>query len=138
MDSKRIAQPNSAKVSKRRAFAFRSHNGPAPEIWSVNVGVFWSHIEITAHDQVTGFFLRDAITESPIPLQFVFICRRTDSLPVRRVNRKDAHVANRGGDYTRLRIDDFITKRQANLTQIALRENRHAVIRFLTMTSGVI
>ena len=109
-----------------------------PEVWIVNIGVFRGDVEIAAHDEITGFFSRDAITEPAIPKKFVFISRRADCLTIRCINREHARVANRRGDHPRLRVDDFVTKRRADLAQLGLRENRHAVVRFLPVTSGVI
>src|SRR5436190_7292832 len=71
MDSQGIAQPNFAELSKRRAFAFRSHDGPAPEIWIVNIDVFRGDIEIAADDKSTGDFFRTAITEPEVPRQCI-------------------------------------------------------------------
>src|SRR6476660_9145237 len=86
MDPKRVVQAETAQITKSRALAVRRHDGAAPKLGVVNIDVLWSDIEIAAHDEVGKFFFRKAISEPPIPLQFIFIRRRANDLSVRRVN----------------------------------------------------
>ena len=120
-------------MSKGRAFAVRSHDRPPPEIRIVNINVLRRDVKIAAHDEVRGVFFRDTVAEAPIPLQFVLIGWRANSLPVRCVNREYPQLADRRCDHACLRIDYLIAKRRANIAQLCLRENRHSVVRFLSV-----
>src|SRR4029077_12565879 len=86
MDSKRVVQAEAAQITKSRAFAVRSHDGPVPKIGIVNIDVLRSDIEIATHGEVGKFFFRKAVSEPSIPLQFIFIRWRANGLSVRRVN----------------------------------------------------
>ena len=82
MDSKRVVQAEAAQIPKNRAFAVRSHDGSMPKLGVVNIDVLGSDIEIAAHDQVEKFFFRKAVSEPPIPLQFIFIRRQPTACPL--------------------------------------------------------
>ena len=79
-------QAEAAQITKSGAFAVRSHDGPAPKIGVVNIDILGRDIEITTDDELGRFFLRKALPEPPIPLQFIFICRRANRLSVGRIN----------------------------------------------------
>jgi hypothetical protein len=138
MDSKGVLQAEAAQITKSGAFAVRSHDGSVPKVGIVNIYVLWSDIKISAHDEFGKFFFRKAASEPPIPLQFIFVCWRTNGLSIGRVNRKHAQLADGRCDQARLRIDYFIAKRRANLAQLVLRENRYAVVRFLSVIRRMI
>src|SRR5262245_48096034 len=110
MDSKRVAQTEAAEIAKSGAFAIRSHDGAAPKVSVVNINVFGCDIKIAAHDLERGFFFCDAGTESPIPLQFIFVRRRANGLSVRRVDGEYAHRTDSRCDDARLRIDYLVAK----------------------------
>src|SRR4029077_7137573 len=75
MNSKRVVQAEVAQITKSRAFAVRRHDGPVPKVGIANIDVLRSEIKIATHDEVWGFFFRKAVSEPPIPLQFIFIRR---------------------------------------------------------------
>src|SRR3954469_7256775 len=86
VNSKRVEQAEAAQIPKSGAFALGSHDGALPKLGVVNIDVFRSDIEIATHDQVVKFFLRNAVSDPPIPLQFILIRRRADGLSIGSVN----------------------------------------------------
>src|SRR5205814_10703450 len=114
MDSKRVVQAKAAQITKSGAFAVRSHDGTVPEVGVVNINILGCDIEIAAHDEVVEFFLRKAVSEPPIPMQFISVRRRANGLTIRRVNREHAQLADGRCDHARLRIDCLIAKRRQN------------------------
>src|SRR5262245_23898157 len=75
VDSKRVMQAETVQITKSRAFAVRRHDGSAPKLGIVNIYVFWSDVEVSAHNEVDKFLSRKAVSEPPIPLQFIFVRR---------------------------------------------------------------
>src|SRR5215468_10070328 len=138
MDSKRVVQAEAAQITKSSAFAIRSHDGAVPKLGIINISVLRSDIEIATYDEVGRCFFRKASSKPAIPVEFVFVCCRTNGLSIRRVNRKHAQLADRSCDHARLRIDYFITKRRPNLVQLVFRENRYAIVRFFSVVRGTI
>ena len=119
MQSQRVTQTHFRKSLKSGALAVRAHDRAAPKLWIVNIDIFRRNIEIAADDQIDLFLFDQAIAQSHVPFQFIFVGRRGNGLAVRRVNRVDAQISNRRRNYASLRIDNFIAKRRANFGQFA-------------------
>ena len=149
MQSQRIAQTDFGKLLKRRALAVGTHDRSAPQLWIMNINIFRRDIEIAANHksairmdlsrgEIDIFLFGQAITQSRVPFQFIFVSRRADGLAVRRVNGIDPQISDRCRNHARLRIDHFITKRHANICQFRFRKDRDAVVRFLAVISSVV
>ena len=82
--------------------------------------------------------LAQAIPQTSVPFQLVFVGWRADRLSVRRVNAKYAHVADRGCNHPRLRIFFFVAKRRPHFARLGFGENGDAVVRLLSVKRGVI
>jgi hypothetical protein len=138
MQSERISQTDRAELLKRGPLAVRAHDGATPKLRIVNIDIFRRDIEIAAHDQIRVRFVFQAIAQPRVPFEFVFVSGRTDRLSVRRVNRIDAKISNRRRNHARLRIDNFIAKRCANVSQLGFRKNRHAVVGFFAVIGRIV
>ena len=78
------------------------------------------------------------IPEPCVPLHLVIVSGRTDRLSVRRIDRIHPHRSDRRRDHPRLRIFLFVAHRRPRFSRLDLRNDRDAVIRFLSMKDGVI
>src|SRR5260370_39738105 len=90
MQSQRVAQTDSAELLKSGALTVRAHDRAAPKLWIVNIDIRRRDIEIAADDQIDIFLFDQAIAQSHVPFQFIFVGWRANGLAVRRVNRVDA------------------------------------------------
>jgi len=138
MQSERVTQADFTELLKSGALTIGAHDRAAPKLWVVNIDIFRRDIEIATNDKIDIFFFGQAIPQSRVPLQFIFVSRRTDRLPIWRVNGIDAHISNRRRNHSGLRIDNFIAKRRADLHEFRFRKNGDAVVRFLAMISGIV
>src|SRR6478672_494262 len=97
-------------------------------------------VEITADGQVLRIMLSllKAPAQSRVPLNLVLVRRRTDCLSVRRVDRKNADVADRYRDRARMVIRHLIAQSRPHIAWFRFRKNGDAIVRFLAMKCGMV
>ena len=95
MKPQRIAQTDFTKLLKGSPLAIGAHDRATPQSRVVNIDIFGRDIEIAAHRKIDIVLFAQAIAQSRIPFQLVFVSGRTDRLTVRRINRIDAQISDR-------------------------------------------
>src|SRR5262249_5143233 len=110
-----VAQTNLAELLKRGALDIRAHDCAAPKLWIVNISIFRRDVEISTDRKIDIFLFSQAIPQSRVPFEFIFVSGRADGLTVRRVDRVNAGFSDRRRDHPCLRIDNFIKRRRAHV-----------------------
>ncbi len=94
----------------------------------MNIDIFRRDIEIAANNHLLAIFFRQTISQSRVPLQFIFISGRADGLSIRCVNGKNANVVCRCCNNSRLWVDNFIAKRWADIFWLCFGEDGHSIV----------
>src|SRR5262249_62240840 len=89
MKPQRVAQTDFRQLLECRALAVRAHDRAAPKSWIVDIDIFRRDVEIAADGKIDIFFSAQAIAQSRIPFEFVFVGGRTHSPTPRRINPKN-------------------------------------------------